>query len=132
MPFFDRATVETEDTQLSDENFQTDNTDKEPPFHNFRKFFDKEMVCLISDNTNLYSTQCNLDKGSIRTSETEIEQYLGILLRMCIVKMPLRMCIVKMPQYQMYWDITSRYEPVAHVMNRDRCETLKKIPAFCA
>ena len=121
MPFFDRATVETEDTQLSDENFQTDNTDKEPPFHNFRKFFDKEMVCLISDNTNLYSTQCNLDKGSIRTSETEIEQYLGILLRMCIVKMP---------QYQMYWNITSRYEPVAHVMSRDRFETLKKYLHF--
>ena len=29
-----------------------------------------------------------LDNGSIRTNETEIEQYLGILLRMCIVKMP--------------------------------------------
>ena len=74
------------------------------------------MVCLISDNTNIYSTQCNLDKGSIRTSETEIGQYLRIFLRMCIVKMP---------QYRMYWDITPRYEPVAHAMSRDRFETLK-------
>ena len=87
-----QGAVETEDTHFSSENFHTDNTDIESPFHYFR-FFDKEMVCLISDNTNLYSTQCNLDKGSIRTSETEIEKYLGILLRMCIVKMS---------QYRMY------------------------------
>ena len=74
------------------------------------------MVCLISDNTNIYSTQCNLDKSSIRTSEIEIEQYLRIFLRMCIVQMP---------QYRMYWDITPRYEPVAHAMSRDRFGTLK-------
>ena len=83
-----QGAVEREDTYFTGENFHTDNTDTESPFHCFRKFFDKEMICLMSDNTNLYSTQCNLDNGSIRTSETEIEQYLGILLRMCIVKMP--------------------------------------------
>ena len=65
--------------------------------------------------------QCNLDKGSIRTGKTQIEQYLGILLRMCIVKMP---------QYQMYWDTTFCYKPVAHVMSRDMFETLKKYLHF--
>ena len=58
-----------------------------------------------------------MDKGGIRTSEAEIEQYLGILLRTCIVKML---------QYQMYWHVTSRYELLAHLMSRDRFETLKK------
>ena len=111
-----QGAVETEDTQFLGENFHTDNTDIESPFYYFRRFFDKEMVFSTSDNTNLYSAQCNLDKGNIRTSETEIEQYLGILLRMCIVKIP---------QCRMYWDITSRYEPAAHVMSRDRFETLK-------
>ena len=82
-----QGAVETKDTQFLGENFHTDNTDIESPFHYFRKFFDKEMVCLISNNPDLYSTQQNLDKGSIRASETEIEQYLGILLRMCIVKL---------------------------------------------
>ena len=56
------------------ENFHTDNTNIESPFHYFRNFFDSEMVCLISYNSNIYNTQCNLDKGSIRTSETELEQ----------------------------------------------------------
>ena len=67
------------------ENFHTGYTYIELPFHYLAKFFDKELVCLASDNANLGSTQCNLDKGSIRTSENEIEQYSGILLRMCIV-----------------------------------------------
>ena len=35
-----------------------------------------------------------------------------------------------MPQYRMYWDITSHYEPVAHVMSRDRFELLKKYLHF--
>ena len=79
-----QGAVETEDTQFLGENFHTDNTDIESPSHYFRKFFDKEIVCLISDNTNIYCTQCNVDKGSIRTSETEIEEYFGILLRVCL------------------------------------------------
>ena len=70
------------------ENFHTGYTYIELPFHYLAKFFDKEMVCSTPDNANLCSTQCNLDKGSIRTSENEIEQYSGILLRMCIVNMP--------------------------------------------
>ena len=48
-----QGAVETEDTHFSGKNFPTDNTDIESPFHYFRKFFDKEMVCLILDNTNL-------------------------------------------------------------------------------
>ena len=98
------------------ENFHTGYTYIESPFHYLAKFFDKELVCSTSDNANLCSTQCTLDKGSIRTGENEIEQYSGILLRMCIVNMP---------QYWMYCDITSHYKPVAHVMSRDRFETLK-------
>lgn len=79
--------VETEDTVLG-ENFHTGYTYIELPFHYLAKFFDKELVCSTSDNANLCSTQCTLDKGSIRTGENEIEQYSGILLRMCIVNMP--------------------------------------------
>ena len=44
-----------QDTHFSGEKFHTDNADIESPFDCFRKFFDKEMVCLISDNTNLYN-----------------------------------------------------------------------------
>ena len=53
---FYQGAAETENTHFSGENLHTDNTDTESPFHYFRKFFDKEMVCLISDNSNLYST----------------------------------------------------------------------------
>ena len=53
----------------------------------FRKFFDIEMTRLISKRTNLYSTQCDINKGAIGTSPNEIENYLRVPLHMCVVQM---------------------------------------------
>ena len=51
-------------------------------------FFDDDMISLIADQINLYSAQNDIAKGSVATNSEEIQNYLGILLRMCVVHMP--------------------------------------------
>ena len=70
---------------------------------------------------NLYSTHHDLNRGSIATCPDEVENFLGILLKMCIVQMP---------RYRMYWQSATRYEDVASVMSRDRFELIKKFLHF--
>ena len=91
------------------------------PIDYFRKFFDDQMVARIVNETNLYSTQCNVNRGSISTCPEEIEHFLGILLQMCIVQMP---------RYRMYWQSSTRYEQVANIMSRDRFELIKRFLHF--
>ena len=74
------------------------------------------MTQLIADQTNLYSVQCDVAKGSVGTTKTEIERLLSILLKMCIVQMP---------RYSMYWEAETRYSPIASLMSRDRFKKLK-------
>ena len=50
-----------------------------------------------------------------------MKNFLGILLTLCIVQMP---------QYRMYWQPSTRYEPVASTMSRNRFEALKKFLHF--
>ena len=54
--------------------------DLKEPIDFFPIFFDVEVIRSISKQTNLYSAQCNINKGSIGTSPVEIENYLGVLL----------------------------------------------------
>ncbi len=93
----------------------------ENPIDFFHLFFDKEMINLIAEQTNLYSTQCNLNKGSIGVSSQEIKNFIGILLKMCIVQMP---------RYRMYWENCTRYDNVAKVMSRNRFEEIKRFLHF--
>ena len=50
--------------------------DLKEPIDFLRKFFEVEIIRLISKQTNLYSTQCNINKSLIETSQEEIEDYL--------------------------------------------------------
>ena len=84
--------------------------DLKEPIDFFHKFFYIEIIRLISKQTNLYSIQCNVNKGSLGTSPDEIENYLGVLLRMCIVQMP---------RYRMYWETETRYEQVASINEQE-------------
>ena len=79
------------------------------------------MVNQIVDETNIYSTQCNVNKGSISTCPEEIEHFLGILLQLCIVQML---------RYRMCWQSSTRYEQVANIMSRDRFELIEKFLHF--
>ena len=69
--------------------------DLEEPIDFLRTFFEIEMIRLISKQTNLCSTQCNINMDSIGTSLDETGYYFGVLLHMCIVQMP---------RYRMYWE----------------------------
>ena len=60
----------------------------ENPIDYFKAFFSDEMTELIPEQTNLYSVQCDVAKGSVGTSKTEIEWLLSVFLKMSIVQMP--------------------------------------------
>ena len=71
--------------------------------------------------TNLHSTQSCLNKGNIKTCDGKIENFLDIVLGMCVVKTS---------KYRLYWDVTSRYENVASVIRKERFGELKKYLHF--
>ena len=89
------------------------------PLKYFKEFFDNELIELLVDQTNLYSMQCN-DK-SINVDCDEMEQYLGILITMSIVKLP---------QARMYWSHETRIPLVADVMSVNRFEKIRQFLHF--
>ena len=58
---------------------------------------------------------------SICTTTDEIEQLLGIQIRMALVKMP---------RYGNYWQAETRYAPVADVMSKNRYKKLRQFLYF--
>jgi len=88
------------------------------PIDYFKAFFNDETTQLIADQTNLYSVQYDVAKGSFGTTKTEIERLLSIFLKMCIVQML---------RYSIYWEAETRYSPIASLMSRNR---FKKVKAF--
>ncbi|XP_047126408.1 piggyBac transposable element-derived protein 2-like [Hydra vulgaris] len=85
------------------------------PVEYFRYFFDSGLVEHITDHTNLYATQKDVNKP-IGCSKDEIEQFLG---------MTMYMSIFNLPRSKMYWGKASRLSQVADVMSRDRWVELK-------
>lgn len=92
--------------------------DDEVPITYFRKFFSTPLLKHIVEQTNLLSTQ---NASSFRTTEDEIEQYIGILIRMGMVPMP---------SYKSYWSDELRFPPVADVMSRNRFTDINKFVLF--
>ena len=97
---------------------QTHNGDEEPkaPIVYFREIIDDGILNMIVEQSNLYSTQQNVNKPLHLTKE-ELEQFLGITFTMSIVKMPAT---------RMYWASKTRYGKVADVMTCQRFETIKR------
>lgn len=85
------------------------------PLWYFKQFWDDGMNSHLAHQTNLYSVQ--VSGSSIATSKQEIEQLIGIQMRMGIVKMPNIEC---------YWAAESRYAPVADVMSLKRYKKLRQ------
>jgi hypothetical protein len=88
------------------------------PIQYFKKYFTENMITHIVQQTNLYASQVG---SSFVTDDNEIEQYLGILIRMGIVHMP---------RYELYWSNELRYPPIADVMPRDRFKDLNRFIHF--
>uniref|UniRef100_A0A8C6NRK9 PiggyBac transposable element-derived protein domain-containing protein n=1 Tax=Nothobranchius furzeri TaxID=105023 RepID=A0A8C6NRK9_NOTFU len=75
------------------------------PLEYFQKFVTEDMIKALADNTNQYSVQKKV--SSIHTNTKEIEQKIGMYLKMGLVQMP-GIC--------MYWEADTRYSPVSDVI----------------
>ncbi|KAL3250974.1 hypothetical protein MRX96_055291 [Rhipicephalus microplus] len=81
----------------------------ETPIVIFRRHLTDDMLAILVDQTNLYSAQ---KYGKfVNTSVPEVEQYIGMYLKMCLVQMPNVRC---------YWEQGSRHSPIADTMPRNR------------
>ena len=92
-----------------------DNVDELTPLWYFNCFWTGDMTNQLAHQTNLYSIQ--KIGTSILTTKEEIEQLIGIQMRMGIVTMP---------RYQNFWIAETRYEPVANTMSLKRYEKLRR------
>nr|CAI5824287.1 unnamed protein product [Callosobruchus analis] len=89
------------------------------PLEYFMKFFCMDIIQNIVDQTNLYSTQVR--GQSIATNTKEITNFLSIMLRMGVVRLP---------SYEDYWSLDSRIADVADLMLIKRFKLLRRFIHF--
>ena len=89
------------------------------PLEYFKFFWSDELIDLVVEQTNLYSTQKT--GYSVNTNHDEIEQFLG---------MNIMMGIIQLPSYAMYWSQKMRYPPIADKMSLKRYEKLRRFLHF--
>ncbi|KAI5692771.1 hypothetical protein M8J75_000885 [Diaphorina citri] len=77
------------------------------PFQYFKDFVSDEMIQMLVEQNNLYSTQKN--GISVNTTTSEIEQVLGMYLRMGIAQFP---------SVRSYWESYTNYPLISEVMPR--------------
>lgn len=82
-------------------------------------FIDDSLLRMIVEETNLYSVR--KDGASVNTTLDEMQQFIGILLTMGIIKMP---------AYRDYWSERLRYPFVADVMPLNRFKKLRRMIHF--
>ena len=76
------------------------------------------MFSHIVEQTNTYAAQSG---SNFRTDVTEVEQYVGILVKMGLVNRP---------HYKMYWSKELRFPAIADIMSRNRFEELNRYLHF--
>lgn len=99
------------------ESYQDATTDT--PLVYFRRFVSLDMLENIVEHTNQHSVQKH--GKCVDTSVKEIEQVLGMYLRMGLVQMS---------GVRQYWESEVRYGPVADVMSRNRFNLLLSVIHF--
>ena len=87
----------------------------------FRMFVGIELLKLIVDESNKYAVQQNPNKP-LNLSIEELEQWLGIVL--C-------MSIIKLPATRLYWSRLLRVSHIADCMSCNRFEEIKRYVHFC-
>ncbi|KAL6488775.1 hypothetical protein MHYP_G00025160 [Metynnis hypsauchen] len=92
-----------------------DNDSIRLPIEYFRQFFDTELLTLIVNQSNLYSTQEN-PNHALKLDQKELEQFIGTVLYMSVIRLP---------RSRIYWSNARRVDHVANVMPHDRWEEIK-------
>ncbi|CAH0714336.1 unnamed protein product, partial [Brenthis ino] len=85
----------------------------------FKLFFSDDIISLIVQQTNIYSTQTN--GSSINITEDDIKDFLAILLFTGVVKMH---------AYTDYWSKILRYDKVADIMTLKKFQLLRRYIHF--
>ncbi|XP_076036256.1 uncharacterized protein LOC143022126 isoform X1 [Oratosquilla oratoria] len=89
------------------------------PLEYFKQFFDEDLLQMIVDQSNLYSTQ---QRGiSLNLTVEELEQFIGTVLHTSIVHLP---------RMHMYWSKACWVPQIAEVFSRQRWEEIKKYLHF--
>lgn len=86
------------------------------PIDYFYSMFGKESFDILKDQSNLYSVQVNPNRP-INISETEIHQFIGILIMTGVYSFPHQRC---------YWMNNTRVPSIASTMSQDRFMQIKK------
>ncbi|XP_047120480.1 uncharacterized protein LOC124803339 [Schistocerca piceifrons] len=79
------------------------------PLQYYKIFMNNDVFELIAEQSNIFAVQ--KDSVSLQTSKNEMEQFVGILLHMGIIKMP---------SNHLYWSNECRYSPIADVRSKTR------------
>ena len=109
-------TVEVKDLPFTGDLRAECDVGLQEPIYYFRKLISNDILNHILEETNKYSVQINPDKP-LKLSKDELEQFIGILFIMSIVRMP---------SVRNLWEHQTRYEKVANVMSRTRFEQIKR------
>ena len=89
------------------------------PYTYFNQFFTDELFELIYIETNKYAIQNN---STFRTTVNEIRLFIGMLIRMSIVRLP---------RFKNYWSGDLNCSSISEKMSRDRFEKINKYIHFC-
>ncbi|CAF4639714.1 unnamed protein product [Rotaria socialis] len=90
--------------------------DELEPIDYFHFMLGKQSISLLTNQSNLYSVQKDPNKP-VRISETEMAQFIGILMMTGIYAFP---------EQRFFWSSTTRVECISSVMSRDRFLEIKK------
>jgi hypothetical protein len=101
------------------EKINEERDEKHSALYYFEQFWTEELTNLVVQQTNDYSVQKS--GASINTSHSELEQFIG---------MHIKMGVVNLPSYTHYWSRELRYPSVADVMPRKRFEKLRRYLHF--
>ena len=85
------------------------------PMEYFKTFFTEEIMTMIVEQTNLYSTQKH--SKCINTNIDGMLKFFG---------MHIHMGLANLPAYALYWSQSLRYPPIADVTPLKRFEALKR------
>ena len=73
---------------IDEDSPPSDDFECSTPLSYFKMFFDENMLDHTVLQTNIYSTQCNINRDAIGIDKAELERYLGILLTMSVISAP--------------------------------------------
>ena len=103
------------DSSYTGPSFPSPPQEEQTPLQFFKLFFDDDLIKLLAEQSNIYSV--SKSGNSVNTNSQEMEQFLGVLIKMGIVKLP---------RYRMYWAQDTRIPSIADVMSVTRFERLKR------